>query len=87
MKVTISYDKQQNFQRGNELICNLEDLAVSLDKNLRRHHNASSTATFLPGRLELMVTGSDQDTVKPYLDAFQKAMIIRLKFRVMISYT
>jgi hypothetical protein len=85
MKIIIHYDEKQNFRSGNFLGCNLQDMAWSLDKNLKKHHKASVSARFTPGRVELDVAGVGQTILESYLSAFQKAMV-NTGFRVIIEY-
>ena len=85
MKVTVTYDEKQNTQQGNWLTCNLSDMVFSLDKRLRSLYKATATAVFSSGRVEMEIIGTDQETVKPLLDAFQSAMI-RDGFRLLVTY-
>lgn len=84
-KVSIHYNEKQNAMYGNELGLNLEDLVWSLDKNLRRRHNAKAAGKFSPGKVVLHIEGTTPDTVKPYLEAFHTAMR-RRRFYILIQY-
>lgn len=87
MIIIITYDEHQNLQSGNWLLCCLTDLDWALSRRLLKDHNqkAKVVASYLPGKVELKVTGSDINTVKPYMDALLEGMI-KIRFRVLISY-
>lgn len=88
LTIGIHYNHKINIANGNELGFNLDDLVVSLAKNLKKRHAASLTASDSPGLLEMKVSGTDAGTVKPYIEAFQVSMVRHnVKPSFLISYS
>lgn len=85
ISITISYSVKENQLSYNMLSQNLNDAAVSLDKNLRKHHNASSKATLVPGKAVFQIEGADKTTLEPYMNAFLDRMK-KEGSRIFISY-
>ena len=84
MQIIIRYDKKQ-YSNGNWLSRNLYYMTISLDKNLRRRHQAHSVPFFDNGSVIIDVVGADQATTAPYIEAFHKAAV-REGYRLTVSY-
>lgn len=72
LKITITYSYSTDQQYGYWISHVLDDLSVSLDKSLRRHHSAYSISQFNPGCVVIDVYGAGRTEVCPILDCFEK---------------
>jgi hypothetical protein len=52
---------------------NLEDLAISLDKNLRKRNQGAAKGEFKDKFFIIKVHGCPMDILKPYIDAFERS--------------
>ena len=84
MIIVIAYSQRQDTKSGHWLRCNLEDIGYSLNKYLRRHHQAQCTYAHSPGRLTI-TTAAARDIVEPLIQAFRTAMD-RDGLKILVSY-
>lgn len=84
--ISIYYSVRRRYQHDNCLGRNLEDMAISLNKYLRKHHSAESLSTFGPGQVKIVVIGAEQSIVEPLIAAFHVAMF-RDGFRLLVVYS
>jgi hypothetical protein len=52
---------------------NLEDIAISLDKNLRKRNQGVAKGKFKDKFFIIKVHGCSVDILKPYIDAFERS--------------
>jgi len=68
IKVTFTIDKPSDWLREN-----LEDLAISLDKNLRKRNQGTAKGEFKDKFFIIKVYGCSMDILKSYIDAFERS--------------
>ena len=68
IKVTFTIAKASNWLHEN-----LEDLVISLDKNLRKRNQGAAEGKFKDKFFIIKVHGCSMDILKPYIVAFERS--------------